>query len=165
MEKTQARFEEIYASNYSNVIRVCLGYVSGDEVLAKELSQEVFIKVWENLSSFRQEASVSTWIYRITVNTCLLYFRKKKKENTTAITKPIEQTEDEGYIRKESQLEKMYACINKLPQEQKAIILLELEGVPQKEIAEIIGLTHEAIRVRIHRIKNNLTKCVQHGSI
>ena len=163
MEKAQANFEKIYATNYPRVIRVCLGYVKGDEVLAQELTQEVFIKVWENLASFRKEAGFSTWIYRITVNTCMLYFRKKKKENTTAITKPIEQVEEDGDISKESQLTKMYSCINKLPQEQKAIILLELEGLPQKEIAEIMGLSHEAVRVKIHRIKNSLTKCVQHG--
>ena len=165
MEKPQAHFEKIYAENYSRVLRVCLGYVNGDEFLAKELTQEVFIKVWENLSSFRKEAGISTWIYRITVNTCLLYFRRKKKENTTGITKSLEQEEDETQTSKENQLVKMYDCINKLSQESKAIILLELEGLPQKEIAEVMGVSHEAVRVRIHRIKNSLTKCVQHGSI
>lgn len=165
MEGNQTYFEEVYSSNYQKVFRVCLGYVKGDEVLAKELTQEVFVKVWENLLSFRKEASIATWIYRITVNTCLLYFRKKKGENTTEITKPIEQVEEEGHPSKESQLQKMYACINKLPQQQKAIILLELEGLPQKEIAEVIGISHEAVRVRIHRIKNSLTKCVQYGRV
>ncbi len=165
MENHQSHFETIYASNYSKVIRVCLGYVNGNEDLAKELTQEVFIKVWENLASFREDASIATWIYRITVNTCMLHFRKKKKENSGEITKQIEQTEEVSHASKEGQLEKMYACIDKLPQQQKAIILLELEGLPQKEIAKVVGLSHEAVRVRIHRIKNNLTKCVQHGSV
>lgn len=165
MDKSQTLFDSIYTSNYSKVQRICLGYVNGDEDLAKELAQVVFVKVWENLASFRAEASIATWIYRITVNTCLLYFRKKKRNGTTGITKEIAQIEEEGHESKESQLEKMYSCINRLTQEHKAIILLELEGLPQKEIAEIVGLSHEAVRVRIHRIKNRLTKCVQHGSI
>lgn len=165
MESPQSYFETIYSSNYQKVFRVCLGYVKGDEILAKELTQEIFIKVWENLASFRKEASIATWVYRITVNTCLLYFRKKKKEQISEITKPIEQEEEDNHSAKEGQLAMMYTCINKLPQEQKAIIILELEGLPQKEIAEIMGLTHEAVRVRIHRIKNSLTKCVQHGGI
>jgi RNA polymerase sigma-70 factor (ECF subfamily) len=165
MEKAQIHFETIYTSNYAKVTRICLGYVNGNVAIAEELTQEVFIKVWENLASFRQDGTIATWIYRITVNTCLLYFRKKKKGNMTGITKEVPQIEEEGNESKEGQLEKMYYCINKLPQEHKAIILLELEGLPQKEIADIMGLSHEAIRVRIHRIKNSLTKCVQHGSI
>ena len=59
----------------------------------------------------------------------------------------------------------MYKCINKLPKDSRGIILLELEGLPQKEIAEVIGISHEAVRVRIHRIKDSLTKCVQNDSI
>ncbi|WP_240491750.1 RNA polymerase sigma factor [Flavivirga aquatica] len=55
----------------------------------------------------------------------------------------------------------MYQCINTLNKDSKSIILLELEGLRQKEIAEIMGLSHEAIRVRIYRIKNELTKCVK----
>ena len=59
----------------------------------------------------------------------------------------------------------MYTCINKLNKDNKSIILLELEGLPQKEIAEVMGLTHEAVRVRVHRIKNELTKCVKKWQI
>ena len=57
----------------------------------------------------------------------------------------------------------LYACINKLSKTNRAIIMLELEGLPQKEIAEIMGLKHEAIRTRIHRIKNELIKCTNNG--
>ena len=55
----------------------------------------------------------------------------------------------------------MYRCIDKLSAENKSIILLELEGLPQKEIAEITGINHAAIRTRIHRIKDQLSKCVK----
>lgn len=158
-------FEKIYQTNYQKVIRVCMGYVNGDEARAKDLTQEVFIKVWENLASFRNEARVSTWIYRITVNTCLLELRKKKYLKGAEAFEKLANTPTEVHTSKERQLKSMYQCINKLPKENKGIILLELEGLPQKEIAEIVGITHEALRVRIHRIKNNLTKCVQNDSI
>ncbi len=165
MHTKQAHFENIYQSNYQKVIRVCRGYVNGNEALAKDLTQEVFIKVWQNLSSFREEASLSTWIYRITVNTCLLQFRKKKYLSDAEVFEHYVESPEESLPSKEEQLKKMYQCIQKLPKTNKAIILLELEGLPQKDIAEITGLSHEAIRVRIHRIKNNLTKCVQNDSI
>jgi len=165
MQKPQLRFEEIYQENYPKVIRLCRGYVNGDEAMAKDLAQEAFIKVWENLPSFRQEAGIGTWIYRITVNTCLLQLRKKKYTQDIETIERISDREEENHPSKESQLRQMYACIHKLSKESKGIIVLELEGLPQKEIAEIMGLSHEAIRVRIYRIKKSLTKCVQNDSI
>ena len=132
-------------------------------MLASELSQEVFIKVWENLYSFRQESAASTWIYRITVNTCLIHLRKKKEISISKVLNTIEAESEEDLIHEntEQNLRNLYACIDTLNKENKSIILLELEGIPQKEIADIMGLNHDAIRVRIHRIKNELTKCVQ----
>ena len=72
-------FKNIYEDNYPKVLRLCLGYCNGNEPQAKDLAQEVFIKVWDNLKTFREEASLSTWIYRITVNTCLVHIRNNKK--------------------------------------------------------------------------------------
>lgn len=167
MKNLESKFDEIYKTNYSNVIRLCMGYVNGDLMLAKDLAQEVFIKVWENLHSFRKESSLSTWIYRITVNTCLSSFKRKRTVNISNhldnLGKESEsELQDEN---KELKISQLYSCINKLHKANKSIILLELEGLPQKDIAEVMGLTHEAIRVRIHRIKNELTKCVKNENI
>ncbi len=163
MEKLQIHFDNLYKDNYAKVIRLCMGYVNGDEAKAKDIAQEVFIKVWENLESFREESGISTWIYRITVNTCLLQLRneKIKKTSTQSEFNNVVEEEEENKTSQEVQLKSMYACIQKLSKENKSIILLELEGLPQKDIANITGLSHEAIRVRVHRIKNSLTKCVQ----
>ncbi|MFS4492798.1 RNA polymerase sigma factor [Maribacter sp. 2308TA10-17] len=165
MNEEQSQFEKIYQTNYQRVIRVCMGYVNGDEASAKDLTQEVFIKVWENLESFRKEASIATWIYRITVNTCLLQLRKKKYLKGEEVFEKLVESPEDSQPTKENQLKRMYQCINKLPKDSRGIILLDLEGLPQKEIAEIMGLSHEAVRVRIHRIKTSLTKCVQNDSI
>jgi len=165
MPEGKSHFESIYQANYQRVIRVCKGYVNGDDVLANDLTQEVFIKVWENLETFRGDANISTWIYRITVNTCLLELRKKKYLKGEEAFDRIADIQEESTSSKENQLEKMYQCINKLLKNSKGIILLELEGVPQKEIAQIMGLSHEAVRVRVHRIRKSLTKCVQNDSI
>lgn len=166
MKHSEGYFKEIYENNYPKVYRLCLGYAAGDEMLAKDLSQEVFIKVWENLSSFRKDASISTWIYRITVNTCLLYFRQKKNIPLAPIIDKIELEDDrDQQHKKEANLNSLYSCITKLSKDNKSIILLVLEGVAQKEIAQIMGLNHEAIRIRIHRIKKELTKCVKNENI
>ena len=165
MKEDALIFEEIYRANYQKVLRICMGYVNGDDAQAKDLAQDIFIKVWQHLKSFRKEASVSTWIYRITINTCLLQLRGKKIMKGSETLERVTDVEEETHPSKENQLKQMYQCINKLPRESKGITLLELEGLPQKEIAEVMGLSHEAVRVRVHRIKISLTKCVQNDSI
>ncbi|MEO0527293.1 MAG: RNA polymerase sigma factor, partial [Bacteroidota bacterium] len=132
---------------------------------AKDVAQEVFVKVWQHLESFREESSISTWIYRISVNTCLLHIRdnKKKKVGSVERMKDIEDETDD--VSKTGQLDQLYQCINLLSSTNRSVILLELEGLPQKEIADIMGISHEAIRTRIHRIKNELTKCIHHVDV
>lgn len=161
MTLQEKAFEKIYNANYPKVFRLCQGYTNGDEALSKDLAQEVFIKCWQHRHSFRNQSNISTWIYRIAVNTCLLELRKKKSVPISNHLKHLDASDDPVADSKEFQLQQLYQCIRKLNTDNKTIILLELEGLPQKEIAEIMGLSHEAIRVRIHRIKNELTKCVK----
>ena len=162
MGEKELKFEETYESNYPKVLRLCLGYVNGDYDTARDLAQEVFIKVWDNLDQFRGESSIATWIYRITVNTCLGQLRKdKKKLKNTYLEAVSDPADNDSAISKEQKLSMLYACINRLSETNRAIILLELEDLPQNEIAEIMGISHEALRTRIHRIKNQLIKCAK----
>ncbi len=137
-------------------MRICLGYVNGNNELAKDLTQEVFIKIWRHLDNFEARSKISTWIFRIAINTCLLYLRNSKNIKTP---KPYSGSVEDKIVL-EARIQKMYECINKLDSKNKSIILLELESIPQKEIASIMGMTHEAIRVRILRIKKTLSKLV-----
>lgn len=157
--KTENLFQEIYNENYSRVIGLCMGYVSGDEALAKDLSQEVFLKVWNNLENFRNQSKLSTWIYRITVNTCLEQLKRRRP--VTLKVDPVDDTSLD-HIEEQDKYNRMYRCIDKLSASNKSIILLELEGLPQAEIAAVTGFSHEAVRTRIYRIKDQLSKCVNH---
>ena len=157
----QAQFNELFNIHYPKVLRLCKGYFNGDVDLAADASQEVFIKVWENLDSFRNESSISTWIFRIAVNTCLVYLRKKSTKKEIR-PEQFPNLENENYSPEiEEKLSKMYACIQKLDEMGKMIILMVLEGMDYSEIAQVVGLTEETLRVRIHRIKKSLTQCVQ----
>lgn len=159
------QFNEIYNKHYNKVFRLCKGYFCGDIALASDAAQEVFIKVWEHLDTFRNESSISTWIYRITVNTCLLYLRKssvRKEIRTDILPKVASETYSD---EKEEQLQQMYQCIQKLEETNKMIILMILDGIEYPEISEVIGITEETLRVRIHRIKKSLTQCVQNENI
>lgn len=156
----EVEFNEIYNAHAQKVFRLCLGYASGDEELAKEWQQETFIKVWNYRNSFQAKSAISTWIYRIAVNTCLGDLRKPKKdmridESYTGINSTVEEEE-----KRESQIKKMYKCIDKLTPGNKSIVLLELEDIPQATIAEMQGIAHGALRTRLSRIRNLLIKCI-----
>jgi len=164
MEKLEKTFQTIYNANYSKVVRLCLGYVNGDEALAKDLAQEVFIKVWQHLASFRGEAQISTWIYKIAVNSCLLFLRNQKKFRKKVLDEEVYEAiaEETDQDVSQADMDQFYKCIEQLSGLNKTILLLTLEGLPQKEIAAITGLSNQALRVRVHRIKNELTACVQY---
>jgi RNA polymerase sigma factor (sigma-70 family) len=154
-------FTSIYQEQYDKVYRLCKGYFNGHEGMAEDATQEVFIKVWQHLNSFRQESAVSTWIYRIAVNTCLLHLRKPSQKKEVK-TEQLPDVAAEAYDPiQEERLQKMYGCIQQLDEMNKMIILMVLEGLSYNDIAEVVGSTEETLRVKIHRIKKQLSTCVQ----
>ncbi|WP_268224441.1 RNA polymerase sigma factor [Sinomicrobium oceani] len=151
-------FEALYASHYHKVFRLCLGYTGGHEALTQDLTQEVFLKVWTHRNTLRDVSVLPTWLYRITVNTCLQELRKKK---FLSLRTDVVEEEGSKPDERERRLQAMYRCIDRLPVPHKSIILLDLEGISQAEIAEITGISHGALRTRLHRIKDQLSKCVK----
>jgi RNA polymerase sigma-70 factor (ECF subfamily) len=155
-------FEEIYTQYSPGIYRVCMGYVN-DHEQARDLVQETFIAVWQNLASFRNEASIRTWIFRIATNQCLRAVERSKRRHTVELDFDLPFTQEES---KEEKLHFLYACIAELEETERIIISLELEGLPQAEIASVVGLSHANTRVKIHRVKEKLAnKFKQHGQI
>ena len=147
-------FEKIYKTYWQKIFRLCLAYTN-DYSYAQDICQETFIKVWEQLPKFRNEASIDTWIYRIASNNCLRQIEKNKKLTFTEL--PL-NLKDEKQQSIEPQIQLLYQFISELEETNRIIISLELEDIKQKEIAEILGLSEANIRVKIHRIKNKLTQ-------
>jgi RNA polymerase sigma-70 factor (ECF subfamily) len=146
-------FNSIYKTYSAQIFRVCMGYVN-DHDKAKDLVQETFIAVWKNLPGFRNESKVSTWIYRIATNHCLRALEKDRRITKVEIPENIAAIEEDS---PEEELTFLYNAIAGLPEMERIIISLELEGLPQAQIAEITGLSAGNIRVKIYRIKEKLT--------
>lgn len=159
----EEQFTEIYNKYASKVFRLCLGYASGNEDLAKEWQQETFIKVWQHRKKFKGKSSIGTWIYRIAVNICLADLRKTKLHTQVNEKLVVSDGTELEHTKKEEQLEQMYRCIGQLTQNNKTIILMELEEIPQSEIAETVGLKHGTLRTRLNRIRQSLLKCITNG--
>lgn len=156
-------FEAIYETYRPKVYRLCMGYVA-DEAMAEDMTQEIFISVWKHLPSLQNKAAAGTWIFRIATNHCLqTVTRKKRKEHYPAQLPEMTAT---AHSDKEEKLQLLYRSIAQLEETDRIIISLVLEDLPQAEIASITGLSEGNLRVRIHRIKERLSKKVrEHGRL
>jgi RNA polymerase sigma-70 factor, ECF subfamily len=146
-------FEEIYKTFSSKVFRLCMGYVNNSDV-ASDLVQETFISVWKNLEKFRNESSVSTWVYRIATNHCLRQIEKEKKFKDSA---SLQKIEDNDETKTDEKTDYLYKCISELEETERIIISLVLDDLPYSEIASITGISEGNVRVKVHRIKQKLT--------
>lgn len=152
----QQDFTQLYNEFGEGIRKLCLGY-TGDAALAQDLLQETFITVWNNMDKFRGESKWSTWIYRIAVNTCLSHLRKKKDTLIDIESSPAALISDETNT-KEQEVQLLYKCISQLQEADRLVITLVLEDKPYEEIASITGITEVNLRVKIHRIKKQLTQ-------
>ncbi len=145
------------------VLQLCLGFVKGDSDQAKDLTQEVFIQVWNNLSKFRQDATPKTWIYRITVNTCLNFLKKQKNKDQKLgeILRDQETTEEINFTETDPS-KMLFEAMAHLSEIDRLVTGLLLEDVPQEEIATILGISDGNLRVKIHRIKLRLKKLISY---
>ncbi|MCD8178851.1 MAG: sigma-70 family RNA polymerase sigma factor [Tannerellaceae bacterium] len=147
-------FEIIYKKYWDKIFRVCMGYVN-DWNLAQDMTQETFIKVWQYLPTFRNDADPGTWIFRIATNVCLRQLEYDKRFGSIKLTMDLAEEEKTDT---EMQVRLLYKYISELPEIDRIIISLKLEDIRQSEIARIVGLSENNVRVKIHRIKTQLTK-------
>ena len=143
-------------TRYKDVIfKVCYIYAEKDDI--EDYYQEVLIQIWRSLPKFRGESKVTTWIYRISLNTCISHVRKNTKGNINKVPL-IDVNLWENDIEKKQQVDEMYSLINKLNKLEKAVILLWLEDRDYEDIATIVGITKANVAVKINRIKEKLRK-------
>jgi RNA polymerase sigma factor (sigma-70 family) len=157
VEQKDQLFKQIFDTNSKKIFHLCYGY-TGDTDSANDLLQETFLKVWQNLDKFRNKSLISTWIYRIAVNTCLTYLRSEKRQAKEELTENIIENRVEEYSEKNEQVALLYKSISKLEENDRFIITMVLDELPYHEIAEISGISEGNLRVKIHRIKQRLTE-------
>jgi RNA polymerase sigma-70 factor, ECF subfamily len=147
-------FLELFQQNKASIQRLCWGYLDSPHDV-EDLFQEIMANVWNSLPSFRGEAKISTWVYRIAVNTALVYRKKwKRGEELTDVAdgRPCAQQD----LERRERLELLHKAIATLAAQDRLIVTLLLEGLSYKEMAEITGLTVNHVGVKISRIKQAL---------
>ena len=149
--------------NQDRLLRICSSYAK-DSDETEDLFQEVLINIWKALPSFRRQSTISTWMYRITLNVSLRHRAKLSREKARfsrlrSIT--IEQVKNEE--RNDIDHNKLIFlrnCIRALNDADKAVITLYLEELSYRQISEITGIKENTVAVKIKRIKEKLLNCI-----
>ena len=145
-------FERLVMEHKSTIYAVCYMFV-GTRADADDLFQEVLVKLWESYGKFRGDCTVRSWVYRVRMNTCISYKRKKRLRTLPLEISPEIIDGDSTGSRQSLQLHKR---ISGLEPVDRAIVLLWLENLAYDEIAAIVGVTPRAIGIRLVRIKEKL---------
>ncbi len=151
-ETLETQFGKLVKEHKSTIYSVCYMF-SNDPDEVNDLFQESLINVWQGLSAFKGKSSPKTWIWRITLNTCISWERKKKLK-TVPLSMDINLFEDKDVNTK--QVNMLKQRIGLLRPFDRAIVLLWLENMSYEEIAAIVGITIKQVSVRLFRIKEQL---------
>ncbi len=157
--------EQLYHAHSKKVFNLALQYVQNSED-AQEITQDVFLSVHQQLGTFRGEANVATWIYRITINKSLDFLKAKKRKKRfgffavfTAANEPHHFDHPGVLLENREETERIFSHINDLPENQKtALILQKIEQKSTAEVAEIMELTPKAVESLLQRARGNLSK-------
>lgn len=157
MDNTEQEFVALIKEYERVIYKVCYLYATPNAPLS-DLYQEVVLNLWKAFPKFRRECKVSTWIYRISLNTCISFMRKEKNIPEFVSLTPAEADRSEEWDETQAMLRQLYRMINRLGQLEKSIILLYLEEKSYEEISEITGLTVTNVATKLNRIKEKLRK-------
>jgi len=133
-----------------------------DETHREDLFQEIVLQLWKSYPSFRGESKFSSWMYRVALNVAIQDFRKEKKRKflfleSFEFEEPSSPPKNEY---KDERIEALYRAISNLDKIEKAIMMLYLDEVANEEIADIVGISQNYVRVKMTRIRTKLAKTI-----
>jgi len=167
---THSDFKQIYDNHARMVFNLCLNYLQNRQD-AEEVTQDVFVKVHAGMGTFRGEAALRTWIYRIAINSCLDRLKAAKRAKRS-VWRLLGFTGDEAEriagsdfdhpgveLEQREATQRIFQQINALPTQQKTALLLKtMEGLSQNEVAEVMGTSAKAVESLLSRARQQLRK-------
>jgi RNA polymerase sigma-70 factor (ECF subfamily) len=152
------KFISVIKDNQNLIFKICFSYCTNSED-RKDLQQEIMIQLWNSFTKFDGRVKISTWIYRIALNTAISFYRKdcRYKEKTVSIDASIISISIfESDSEQDEKITLLYNFIEHLNEMDKALILLYLDNNSYNEIAEILGISETNVATKISRVKKNL---------
>ena len=156
MDNLELDFARIIREHKGTIYTVCYMFSKDEEEVA-DLFQDILVNLWKGFAKFRGDSSIRTWIYRVSLNTCISADRKKKRRGETVpLDMKINLFDDSAEDMK--QVRMLQDRISRLGPFDRTIVLLWLENLSYEEIASIVGITVKNVSVRLFRIKEQLKK-------
>lgn len=153
MEQKENDFSRIIREQKSTIYTVCYMF-SKDKQEVDDLFQEVLVRLWQGYDSFEGKSDLRTWVYKVSLNTCISIDRKKKRRKTQPLIESIDLFDKNDADNRQTDL--LHQRIQKLQAFDRAIVLLWLENMSYDEIAQIVGISVKNVSVRLFRIKEQL---------
>lgn len=153
MENKEQIFTDVVREHKSTIYSVCFMFAESAEE-ADDLFQEVLVRLWQGFEGFEHRSSMATWVWRVSLNTCISCDRKKRRHDNLKVEMSrnlFTDTDSES-----RQMRQLHSRIHRLPPFDRAIVLLWLESMSYEEIASIVGISVKNLSVRLFRIKEQL---------
>lgn len=146
--------------NSQGIIYKLVGLYANDAEERKDLYQEVLLQAWKAWPSFRGDAKFSTWLYRICLNTILTQKRKPARIDYLDSLEPVEHLATDQNNRRD-EVERLRKAIRTLPETDRALVSMHLDGYDNAEIATVLGITVNNVAVKLHRCKQQLANLLK----
>ncbi len=147
----EEEFMRVVEEHSSLITRLCFHYATDREPL-DDLRQDCLINIWKGLPSFRRDANLTTWLYRVVLNTCITSYRSAQRRPTLETLDASLQVADEPSGEEENLL-MLQGLLARLPLVDRGLMMMWLDERPYEEIAEVTGLSRSNVAVRLHRIR------------
>lgn len=151
----EKEFAQLIKDNQGLIIKVSRLYTNSLED-EEDLFQEIVLQLWRSYDSFKGNSKISTWMYRVALNTAITLFRKKSKSLPTNELDINHADFIDDDDEKQQQVSLLYTVIKTLPNVERAIVMMYLDDLPYKDIAENLGITEVNARVKMNRLKKTL---------
>ncbi len=156
-KEKQQQFQKLIEQYKGILFKVARTYCQQEED-RQDLIQEIRIQVWRSLDKYNDKYQISTWLYRISLNVAISFYRKnaKRHENTIPLNEQVSEIKEIDSTQKEEQIKELMSFIYKLNDLDKALMLLYLENKNHTEIADILGISKSNVGTKIGRIKEKM---------
>jgi len=155
----QDLFDRVFSDYSDKIYHLCCSYASNEED-RKDLHQDILLRVWKSLPSFKNQSAIGTWVFRVAVNASIDRLRKSNRRDHLVVSSHIDdlaipdRTESvENAVISNEKIRTLYRCINGLSFLDKTLVSLYLEEMSYGEIADVVGMSRANVGVRLHRIK------------